>query len=196
MIRGEVNLSGLDKLQTRLRSLVDVTRRPNVRAILNDLGKVIVEDNRAGVLSGTDKDGQPMPPLRYRNGRGRQTKYRRERFGAGRAKRLDNLTTSEYRRLTGPRLAPRRAESRIVRNLRLRTPIFERTANGSRWVVSAAWVDVLSRKGVPFLRAHFDGRNRLPKYDLRGVRPAGMRKARELWIRWARAAVQQALQGK
>jgi hypothetical protein len=202
MIRGEVDLSGLDRLQSRLRAAVDVTKRADVRPVLRALGAVIVEDNRAGVLSGRDMNDQPMPPLRYRNGRGRRTAYRNEGFGKGRRRRFadnppgDNLTASQYRKLTGPRLAPRRADSRIIRNLRLRVPIFERTPTGNRWVVSAAWVDVVSKKGVPFLNAHFNGRNRLPKYDLRGVRPAGMRKARELWIRWARAAIQQALQGK
>jgi hypothetical protein len=202
MIRGEVDLSGLDRLQSRLRNAVDVTKRANVQPVLRALGAVIVEDNRAGVLAGTDKDGQPMPPLRYRNGAGRKTRFRKEGFGKGSKRRFadnpanDNLTNSQYRRLTGPRLAPRRAQSRSIKNLRLRVPILERTATGTRWVVSAAWVDVVSKKGVPFLAAHFNGRNRLPKYDLRGVRPAGMRKARELWIRWARAAIQQTLQGK
>jgi hypothetical protein len=201
MISGRVDLSGLERLTRRLNQAVDLTKRSDVRPVLDALGRVIVEDNRAGVLSGKDKNDKPMPPLRYRNGQGRATRYRSENFGKGSKRRFasnpsgDNLTTAQYRKLTGPRLAPRRAQSRIIKNLRLQTPTFARSAAGGTWTVSAAWVGVVSKKGKPFLKAHFDGANRLPQYDLRGVRPEGMRKARELWIRWARAAIRANLQG-
>jgi hypothetical protein len=196
VIRGQVDMRGLDALTRKLRGLVDVTDRKNMTGILDDLGKVIIEDNRRGVLSGLDMDGKPMPPLRYRNGKGKPTKYRPKRFGSGRSGlRGDNLTTAEYQKLTGPRLAPRRAESRVIRNLKLIRPIFERTTNGSRWVVSAQWFDVKTDKGQPILPWHFNGEGRNPRYDLRGVRPEGMRTARFLLIRWARAAIRRQLQG-
>src|SRR4051794_14037867 len=100
---------GFEKLVTTLDSL----ERPDPTPLLEQWEKVIVEDNRAGVLSGLDKDGNPAPPLRYRNGKGRKTAYRKQSkyggFGKTQYQALqsadDNLSTAEYRKLTGPRLA-------------------------------------------------------------------------------------------
>jgi hypothetical protein len=41
------------------------------------------------------------------------------------------------------------------------------------------WEEVVSRDGRPFLHYHFDGTGRLPRRDLRGVRPAGVARALE-----------------
>jgi hypothetical protein len=197
MISGKIDLSGLEHLQAKLRGVVDLDRRANVKPVLDALGALIVEDNRAGVMAGKDKDGNPMPPLRYRDGKGRATKYRPKSFGKGRRGLNEaNLTAAQYRRLTGPRLAPRKGNSRVIHNLKVRKAIREKTPNGIRWIVSAAWINVVSAKGRPFLTAHFDGKGRLPKYDLRGVRPDGMREAREIWVRWAHAAIRQQMRGR
>lgn len=178
---------GYARLHRRFESL----GKPDPSDLLREWGKLIVEDNRAGVLAGIDKDGVPAPPLKYRGGSGTPTRFRKrtsQRFGttAGRFKGMSspgagNLTHDQYKRLTGPRLAPRRSESRAITNLTLREPYQD--ASGTWWV-EAYWADVVSSKGRPFLRFHFNGTRWLPKYDLRGVRPQGKQMAMSLLRKW------------
>ena len=91
----------------------------------------------------------------------------------------NNLSTRQYKRLSGPPLAPRREASRVISNLRTRHRV-----QGGALVVEGFWDDVVSAKGRPFLHAHFTGTNNLPRRDLRGVRPAGMRLARAIVREW------------
>lgn len=146
---------------------------------------ILVEGNRRGVLSGQDGNGDPMPPLKYRDGRAKKTPNRRagdfgttryETTGAGPyATGLhDNLTRAQYEQLTGPRLAPRREKSRVIKNLH--AELRSNPAAGE-WEAVAAWAEVVSVEGAPFLPYHFDGSGRLPKYDLRPVRPEDVRLA-------------------
>lgn len=162
------------------------------------LQKVVVEDNRAGVLAGLDRNGAPLAAVTYRTGGGVRARFRSvksadfgtttRRFkGFTRYSRPqsgilpnNNLTTSLYKRLTGPPLAPRREASRVITNLVTRFNV-----DGSTLHVEGAWADVVDRKGRPFLRYHFDGIGQ-KKRDLRGVRPAGMRLAREIVKEWYR----------
>lgn len=94
----------------------------------------------------------------------------------------NNLTTAEYKKLTGPRLAPRREQSRVIANLTMLRHSF---TNGM-WIVTAAWRDVLTAKGRPLLPFHFDSTRPGMKYDLRGVRPWGMSKAGTIARKYAR----------
>ena len=55
--------------------------------------------------------------------------------------------------------------------------------------VTGQWVDVVSAKGSPFLAAHFAGRGRLPKYDLRGIRQWGLNQARNAALAWLRVLI-------
>ena len=164
----------LSKLSLMLRGLGD----PDLSPAMIQWEKTIVEGNRRGVLSGVDGYNQPFPPLKYRMGKGRRTAMRRGKFfgtvkhehqiGPLAAGLHGNLTTAEYQQLTGPRLAPRRDGSRVITNLHTQ---HGRDGAGGNWFAEGAWFDVVSVKGVPFLGAHFKGRNRLPKYDLRPIRP-------------------------
>jgi hypothetical protein len=195
-MRGFVDTLGLDRILLRLDQYRP--QRADWRDLAEDLETVVVEDNRRGVLQGQDRHGNALAPVRYRTGFGVRTRFRqtssatfgtlRKRFqglGGGNG----NLTTGQYRQLTGPPLAPRRDCSRVITNLNTRHRMFEGGIE-----VEGAWVDVASAKGVPFLRFHFRGSGRLAKRDLRGVRPAGMELALKLtreWhrrIRWRRAA--------
>lgn len=169
-----------------------------------ELEKVVVEDNRRGVLAGLDKDGNPLAPTTYRGslagkararaaGKGFGTvntpAFKGFDGGAGPILANGNLTAAEYKRLDGPPLAPRRERSRVITNLRTR-----HQWDGQTLQVQGAWLDVVSAKGVPFLAAHFEGlatgrgrRTKLPIRDLRGVRPWGRQRAREVvraWVRW------------
>jgi hypothetical protein len=175
-----------------------------VEPLMAAFEEILVEDNRKGVLEGTDRDGDPMPATRYRTSSGTATAARPSRssvFGsldrgawkaANRAVRDSrgkgvfqangNLSTAAYKELTGPPLAPRGEGSRVITHYR--------TANGydaGWWQAIGFWDRVVSRNGVVFLPFHFRGEGRLPKRNLAGVRPWGMAKARAAAVKWARA---------
>jgi hypothetical protein len=59
----------------------------------------------------------------------------------------------------------------------------------STYEVVGGWAEVVSTKGVKFLKAHFEGSGNLPQRDLRGVRPQGLDKARRALISWLRDQV-------
>jgi hypothetical protein len=170
-----------DRLAAKLMSLRKADWKPLFETWLD----VIVEDNRTGVLNGLDKDGAPMAAVRYRTGIVRPVRfrtgslmgYRVGRFkgrGPARSGMLpnNNLTTAEYRRRTGPPLAPRVSASRVITNLRRRQP----KGKDGEWLVACYWHQVLDPSGRPFLHLHFDGVGRLATRDLRGVRPQGVRR--------------------
>lgn len=177
---------GFDALSRKLERL----KNPDASPLMETWERIIVEDNRKGVLAGTDKDDKPMPPLQYRNGAGASTKGRKGAakgtvaVGAHNPGVNGNLTTAEYKKLTGPRLAPRGVNSRVITNLH--TGSGRDPGNANRWFALGAWADVVSKKGVAFLPAHFAGdrRLRLPKYDLTGVRAWGQKQAREALRQW------------
>ena len=178
---------GLGRLMGQLTAL----QNPNVRPLLSKWETIIEEDNRRGVLSGTDKDGKPMRAVTYRpikSDKQKWSKRKEAKHARGvTSAAADNLTSGQYRRLTGPPLAPRGASSRVIKNLQ--------TAQGydsSAGVhfAEGAWPDVESKKGVPFLEAHFDGadtgRCKLPQRDLRGLRPWGRMQCLKALQEWGR----------
>jgi hypothetical protein len=175
-----------------MEGLNSLTNR-QVDPLLEEIALIGIEDNRKGVLRQIDGEGNRMPNVTYRTGKAQRFARFRQRasdnFGTatgtfkGRTNwkapstikrnlakgRLpnNNLTTAAYKKLTGPALAPRGEESRVITNHRGE---WGRTAKGYffvRWY----WKDVLSAKGRAFLRAHFRGIGRLPRRDLRGIRP-------------------------
>lgn len=155
---------GYQNLQVKLAALA----APDPTPLLERWEKIIVEGNRRGVLRGVDGYNRPMPPLKYRNGKGKAARNRTANFGINRrAPHGDNLTSTEYARLTGPRLAPRGEKSRVITNL-----LTQHGREGANtWFASARWFDVVSEDGKPFLPYHFDGTGHMPRYDLRPVRP-------------------------
>jgi hypothetical protein len=165
---------GYDALQANLSHLTEFDAYP----LMERWADIIVEGNRRGLLAGTDGYDNPMPALKYRDGKVKATRNRRVpmygtslyettgigNFGTG---PNDNLPASKYRDLTGPRLAPRRDASRAIKNLH--TEIRHDPTNKT-WEVIGAWYQVVSEDGVPFLPFHFRGEGRLPTYDLRPIR--------------------------
>ena len=181
----EFTWTGYDILQRKLRRIAN----PDPREALQDCEQILVDGNREGVLAGLDKDNRPLVPVKYRTGttiavrtsrkitvfgvakfRGYQPKF----TGLGGFAEHGNLTTAQYKRLTGPPLAPRRDQSRVITNYVTRSSTAP-DANGA-WKVQAGWHDVLSRKGVPFLQAHFHGGGHLPVRNLAGIRPQTLRR--------------------
>lgn len=154
--------------------------------VMEEWRRIITEGNRRGVLSGVDGYGNPAPPLKYRFGIGRKTRNRKrpdygqtthDETGHGPyASGLhDNLTTAQYRELSGPRLAPRGELSRVIKNLMTRIDYDPATHT---WEVIGAWAEVVSIEDFPFLPVHFEGLKAgrgagftMPRYDLRPVRP-------------------------
>lgn len=165
------------------RVLLAKIRNADFSPLMERWEVIMAQDNRRGVLAGLDKDGQPLIPVTYRpitpnppRPTSRQTNNRNRLpmgFGPAAAGLHNNLTFKEYQRLGGPPLAPRGPFSRVITNLVTRSG----RRSGSIWYAAAAWMDIVSTKGRPFLRAHLLGLNGLPKRNIAGVRPEGRREA-------------------
>lgn len=189
-----LDLTGLNTIVARLRSLENL----DANDLMIQFELIIQNDNMRGVMAGLDKDGQPMAPATYRPKSAIVTQlgpkaapmhpgYHRRGIHSGRGPMQtgwnNNLTSSEYRVLAGPPLAPRGKNSRVITNLYTEHQP-QHTSPDGRWVAIGAWRDVVSNTGEPFLRYHFDGEGRLPQRDLRGVRPEGMAEAQAATEEW------------
>ena len=187
-------VAGCRRIQRRLEAITNVM--DHAEDLMQHWRRLMEEGNLKGVLAGTDKDGQPMLPVTYRprNARpmslgerlGQRVNKKRGRLaGIGGYSEHgilpnNNLTSSAYRRLTGPPLAPRGQFSRVITNFE--TTAFQPEEHGY-WVVVGAWKDVASPKGFHFLPALFETRN------LRGVRPDDLEKMRATILPWAKLTV-------
>lgn len=186
-----LDLVGLDRITAKMRSLGHMDATP---LMLTWMG-IIESDNRKGVLAGLDKDGIPLRPVTYRPKAAPQEVTKKQRlnqrknargefagFGPYVSGLHNSLSGSEYRLLGGPPLAPRRAFSRVITNL---VTTYGGNPESNHWYAAGAWDEVVSRKGIPFLHWHFEGTGKLPKRDLRGVRPEGVTRARAALRAWA-----------
>jgi hypothetical protein len=191
--------AGFDRILGRLRKLTNPGAA--MPLLMFTWMRIINADNIRGVMAGLDKDNVPMIPVTYRP-IGEELKPTKEQrnaahprkkrgkfagFGPHAAGFNNNLTYDEYVRLGGPPLAPRGAFSRVITNLMMG---FRRIDN-TKWMAFGEWMEVVSVKNKEFLSAHFKGaavgRNhsvRLPVRDLRGVRPEGVKEAREAAREW------------
>ena len=188
------NLDDIARFAARIK-LLNLSEA-DVAPLLENYERIMEEDNRKGVLAGTDKNGIAAPPLRYRpiNARkmtledrlGQRPNLRRGKYAGlqpatGNMLANNNLTTSAYRKLDGPRLAPRKQFSRVITNVEI-SSLPDVTKRGA-YVVILAWKDIVTPKGKHFLINHFTGRGQ-SLYDLRGVRPAGISKMRDSLRSW------------
>lgn len=195
-----------DALTEKLQSLAVIDATPLMVTFCN----LIVQDNRTGVLAGLDKDGNPLADVKYRpiissagplsaRGRSDREKQLRHRQKPNRLRDLlfrgagshesgenNNLTSSEYRRLDGPPLAPRYQFSRVISNLKVAYAPLNPEPGNTHWEAWGYWDEVVDRDGRPFLHYLFDGTGRMPARDLRGVRPEGLEKARAAASAWFR----------
>jgi hypothetical protein len=187
-----LDTTGLDRLRARFDRIAHVDPTP----LLARVADLMDEDNRRGVLAGTDKDGAPTAAVTYRpvkpgskpvkltleqrlGQRGNIKRGKYSRIGSGIARTNNNLTSAEYRLLDGPPLAPRRQFSRVITNyMQSSGQIGPRV-----WEVIGAWVNVLDTKGRPFLKYHFNGEGQKVR-DLRGIRPQGIAKIRAALRAW------------
>lgn len=196
-----IGLDAIGRLKSRLLAIHNMA--DNLGPLMENWERLIEVGNRKGVLAGTDKDGNPAPTLSYRPfirlGRkltvaqrlGQHPNKRRgEYFGRGPAASgwNNNLSSSEYRKLDGPRLAPRKQFSRVITNFM--TGHYRDPSTPSKWVATGAWVDVVNVKGDKFLHYHFDGDGQLP-YDLRGVRPDDVEQCKQALREWAKLQIRE-----
>lgn len=166
----------------RLQKMLFAIEHPDFSDLMNSVRVVMDEDHIKGIMAGKDKDGNKTTDVTYRTGVASPLKSRGKnkqtiknwRFQGPLSTSDDNLTTSEYRKLTGPPLAPRGLNSRIIRNYQTAAGF-----DGKEWWVEAALVNVLDRKGEPFMHYHFDG-DGLPQRDMRGIRPEGRERIKRL----------------
>lgn len=173
--QNDASFSRVFKTLFRLETIKDYSA-----PLIEAWSKILIEDNRRGVMTGTDGDGNPMKPTKYRKsltqtapGRSADAFFNasgeafsnmegeREFFfanlsggpGVGHKPGTgDNLTTREYQKMTGPPLAPRGAASRVISNYTV-----EPVTDGNTIGVEGGWDDVVSKKGVEFLPFHFHG---------------------------------------
>jgi|GEM_PF-2485970 hypothetical protein len=203
-----VDLTGLDRLIRRFRTLGNLDASPLMRS----WERIIEADNRKGVLAGTDRNDNPMVAVTYRpkpvpsyykkilgfdpsklSARQRNMARaggKRGEFsgrGPGAAGLNNNLTSSEYRYLAGPPLAPRRQFSRVITNLYTGSGRYQFLPHA--WIAFGAWREVVNTKGREFLHYHFEGAGRLPRRDLCGVRPEARLKMRRAAIEWMKSEV-------
>jgi hypothetical protein len=144
---------------------------PDFTYLTRRIQAIMQEDHTRAILGGLDKDGTPFASVTYRGGTILPVK-RGDKSGKGIGPALQNefgnLSSSQYRRLTGPPLAPRGRNSRIIANYAT-----EAGKSGNQWFVQSFLDDIVSRKGVPFMQYHFTGAGRNPIRDDRGIRPWG-----------------------
>lgn len=178
---------GFAEVQAKLESIANFDPSP----VLPALEQVLYQDNREGVLAGTDGDGKPMP----------ETVRQKTPVGFWAYRRLPNGKTIKYWQAgsvpspeapagvsegDGPPLAPRGVDSRVITDFET----FYGADGPNRWRVVGHWDNVVSKDGVPFLPFHFEGRGRLPTRDLAGLRPDGMARALAVIDAWAAAKLE------
>ena len=175
------NVGALDNIIDQFQRFA----KPNVNPLLTKWERRLADTTHARIDAGLDGRGQPLPGVTYRPKGPPVTQWTKRdqarhlsgfsHVGGGRHEETagNNLTSAQYRKLTGPPLAPRGRGSRVHTNLRT-----EQGYDGTRGVfyVSGRWFDIVSKKGVPFLLAHFTGAStgkfKLKVRDLRGIAPA------------------------
>ena len=206
-------IRGCQRIQRRLAAIEHVM--DHAGDLMEHWERLLEEGNRRGVLvDRTDKDGGAMlavtyrptyaqkraiyagtakpvrPTLAKRLGQHPRAK-RGEFFGFGLASSglNNNLSSSEYRKLDGPPLAPRRQFSRVITNFD--TTSFQAEPHGY-WLVTGRWHDVVNAKGQTFLRYLFDGDPpQVGARDLRGVRPVDLEKMKATILPWAKLTVRE-----
>lgn len=170
-------LKALGKRITQLAQGVDPSTpgfQAKAKAILDKLDKINEEER----LRGVDRFGRPLPKPKYRPVQGSPKTKKGARQGkfsttAG----YGNLPKSEYLKLTGPRLAPRRLASRIISNY-----VTGLEFRRGRWIVRAGWLDILDTKGRPFLQYHLNGSGKLPKVDIGAISDRALKLCRRVAI--------------
>ncbi len=206
-------IRGCELIQRRLSEIAHVM--DHAGDLMKHWERLMEEGNRRGVLvDKTDKDGVPLLAVTYRPSAaqkraiyagtakpirptlaqrlGQRPREKRGKFfgiGDHMSGTNNNLTSSEYRKLDGPPLAPRRQFSRVITNFE--TTSFQPEEHGY-WLVTGQWKEVVNRSGNTFLHYLFDGGPPQPgPRDLRGVRPVDLAKMKATILPWAKRTIRE-----
>jgi hypothetical protein len=163
-----INTFPLDKMITQLVEFESIDFEP----LMMEFEAILKEDNDAAAMAGIDGFDMPLIPVTYRPD---------PKAGTGRVRTpsvrpLNNLSSTAYRQLGGPPLAPRGMDSRIVTNFRTG---YAQLESEDAWVVLWAWEDVVSIEDVAFLGLHFRGQGNLPVRNLAHLRPSTKQRAKK-----------------
>jgi len=190
----------------RIEEKLNFLKYPDATNLMTTWELIIRNDNLRGVLAGQDKHGATMDRVTYRpvadvdkriNIRSKEASRLRHGQKANRLRELffagvgpwssglhNNLTSSEYRRLDGPPLAPRYQFSRVISNLKTDHWPLNQFEGNTHFEATGSWDEVISTQGTAFLIFHFEGTERLPRRDLTGIRPLGRQELRESFEAW------------
>jgi hypothetical protein len=181
MIQATITVKGSVTDPARYRVLAEaVNDYTRMEPLLTEYERVMVEDLTTGVMEGVGGNDRPVAPVTYRDEVRKATPARAgAAFGTSTGKPKygpawpANLKSSEYRKLTGPALAPRHHESRILANFE--TSHFRR---GTDWVAAGRWRDFVNAKGDPLIPILFAARLH------GGIREWGREEARRVTRVW------------
>ncbi len=168
-----VNTAGINQLIGKVRSLESIDFTP----LMLDWREILENDNEVGIMAGLDGFDQPFTPVTYRP----VDVSRRRKDVDRRVLSNNNLTSSWYRELDGPPLAPRELESRSITNFRTaHEPDSFSPGYSGGWSALGSWEDFLSVDGEEILPFHTHGEGNLPVRNLQHVRPGSIVKARQV----------------
>jgi hypothetical protein len=176
----------------RLQGKLALIAHPDPTPFLEGWEKIIVEDNKRGILqSRTDKNDQPLTgvtywpkgaPLTVGKAASARQKIRTAFTGPIAAGFDENLTSSQYRRLSGPPTTPRGANSRVITHLN--TGHGYDSSRGA-YFAEARWLDIVSKTGYNFLP------DPLKRWPLDGLRAWGRQQCVGALQKWGNDLLQQ-----
>lgn len=159
-----LDLSGIVNVQTRLGRLANLTRE-TVRPLLEEGGRILIEDNERGLLAGLDANDQPMPPTK-------------RQMDGGKSKRLG----------AGPPLVPNRKASRAILWFGKGGGAVRYGQDATGYFVDAGWDSFTASNGRDVLSMHANPVNApYPRRDvISHPRPTAVRRFRAAVNVWAR----------
>jgi hypothetical protein len=174
----------------RLQGQLALLAHPDPTPLLVQWERIIVEDNKRGILQAkTDKKDRPLDPVMYRpkgsslkigKAAGARQKLRTAFTGPIASGFDENLTSAQYRRLSGPPTAPRGANSRVITHLY--TQHGYDTSKGV-YFAEGAWGDIVSRTGYKFLP------ELIRRWPIDGLRAWGRQQCVAALQKWGRSLV-------
>lgn len=179
-----VTTTGLKALSQRLSKAGQALslQSPAFRAASDAVVRELDEINAAQRLAGLDKNGRPLAPVKYRpvkGAGGKSSKGVRRRKGSARSN-YGNLSGSEYRKLSGPPLAPRGRASRVISNY-----FAEASIENGKWSVEAGWKDIKDADGKDFFPGQ--GPNQ-PNREIAALSPAALKRLQHVALEAIRKA--------
>jgi hypothetical protein len=162
-----INTFPLDRMIGQLVEFDSIDFEP----LMMEFEAILKEDNDAAVMAGIDGFDMPLIPVTYRPD---------PKAGTGKVRTpstrpYNNLSTTAYKMLGGPPLAPRGMDSRIATNFRTG---YVQLESEKAWLVLWAWEDVVSVDDIAFLGFHFRGEGNLPVRNLAHLRPSTYRRCK------------------